>query len=194
MKLSASSRLPATASRGPSAGLGRWPARSTRERQHSARSGAYSHGSPQRPLEHQMLSERHAMVSSHFPTALGVDDFISRVEIALCGYGFTGDNSIGELCAARDRPLRVRRRGAAAQHGPWDQHSLGVLAAGGRPISRRQLSGWLRASASRAQLLFLPQAPRAPPPPPPPLGGRKLPTLLLPARPEPAPAAPAPQP
>lgn len=31
-----------------------------------------------------------------FPTSLGVDDFISRVEVALWGYGFRGDNSIGE--------------------------------------------------------------------------------------------------
>jgi hypothetical protein len=45
--------------------------------------------------EQERLSDRHAMVASHFPTALGVDDFISRVEIALCGYGFTADNSIG---------------------------------------------------------------------------------------------------
>lgn len=26
----------------------------------------------------------------------GVDDFIARVEMALCGFGFTGSNSIGE--------------------------------------------------------------------------------------------------
>ena len=32
----------------------------------------------------------------HFPSALGVDDFISRVETVLSGYGFTGDNSIGK--------------------------------------------------------------------------------------------------
>ena len=32
----------------------------------------------------------------HFPTALGVDDWISRVETVLSGYGFTGDNTIGK--------------------------------------------------------------------------------------------------
>ena len=32
----------------------------------------------------------------HFPTALGVDDWISRVETVLAGYGFTGDNTIGK--------------------------------------------------------------------------------------------------
>jgi hypothetical protein len=35
-------------------------------------------------------------VLSHFPTALSVDDYMSRVEVALAGYGFTGDNTIGE--------------------------------------------------------------------------------------------------
>lgn len=29
-------------------------------------------------------------VLKHFPGALSVDDYISRVEIALAGYGFTG--------------------------------------------------------------------------------------------------------
>ena len=33
---------------------------------------------------------------SHFPAALSVDDYMSRVEVALAGYGFTGDNTIGE--------------------------------------------------------------------------------------------------
>lgn len=39
---------------------------------------------------------RHRQVLNHFPTALGVDDAISRIETVLAGYGFTGDNSIGE--------------------------------------------------------------------------------------------------
>jgi hypothetical protein len=28
---------------------------------------------------------------------MGVDDFLGRMETVLAGYGFTGDNSIGEL-------------------------------------------------------------------------------------------------
>jgi len=28
---------------------------------------------------------------------MGVDDFIARTEVALCYFGFTGDNTIGEL-------------------------------------------------------------------------------------------------
>ena len=31
----------------------------------------------------------------YFPTALGVDDFLARVETVLSGFGFTGDNSLG---------------------------------------------------------------------------------------------------
>jgi hypothetical protein len=42
------------------------------------------------------LNNRYAAVLKHFPSALGVDDFIARVEVALCYFGFTGDNTIGE--------------------------------------------------------------------------------------------------
>jgi hypothetical protein len=41
------------------------------------------------------FTRRHELVLRHFPTALGVDDFISRAEIALSAHGFRGDNSIG---------------------------------------------------------------------------------------------------
>ena len=44
-------------------------------------------------------TRRHELVLQHFPTALGVDDFISRVEIALSAHGFRGENSIGERLA-----------------------------------------------------------------------------------------------
>ncbi len=37
---------------------------------------------------------RHRRVLQHFQAALGVDDFMARVEVVLSGYGFTGDNSI----------------------------------------------------------------------------------------------------
>lgn len=36
-------------------------------------------------------------VVKHFPAAMGVDDFIARLEMALAAYGFTGDNAIGEF-------------------------------------------------------------------------------------------------
>jgi hypothetical protein len=35
-------------------------------------------------------------VQKHFEGALGADDFMTRVEMALYAFGFTGDNSIGE--------------------------------------------------------------------------------------------------
>ena len=38
-------------------------------------------------------------VQQHFESALGQDDFINRVEMALYAFGFTGDNSIGESSA-----------------------------------------------------------------------------------------------
>ena len=54
----------------------------------------------------------------HFPTALGVDDWISRVETVLAGFGFTGDNSIGECC------------GWGGLAGRWGQPLLGSGAMG----------------------------------------------------------------
>jgi hypothetical protein len=38
-------------------------------------------------------------VRSHFATAVGADDFMQRLEVALFAFGFTGDNSIGEWVA-----------------------------------------------------------------------------------------------
>lgn len=42
------------------------------------------------------LTGRARVVTKHFPTAIGIDDFLHRLEIALYAYGFNGDNSIGE--------------------------------------------------------------------------------------------------
>jgi len=52
----------------------------------------------QRPTP-DSLNSRYASILKHFPNALGVDDFIARVEVALCYFGFTGDNTIGRCCA-----------------------------------------------------------------------------------------------
>ncbi len=41
-------------------------------------------------------------VSQHFPTALGVDDFISRMEIALRAYDFKDSNTIACCNLCRD--------------------------------------------------------------------------------------------
>jgi hypothetical protein len=39
---------------------------------------------------------RQRNVQGYFPSAMGIDDFIARLEVVLAGYGFTGDNSICE--------------------------------------------------------------------------------------------------
>ena len=46
------------------------------------------------------LAARTREVRKHFPTALGVDDFLSRLEVSLFSYGFTGENAIAmsNLC------------------------------------------------------------------------------------------------
>ncbi|PRW45249.1 low-CO2 inducible [Chlorella sorokiniana] len=48
------------------------------------------------------LSGRTKVVQDHFPMALGVDDFLHRMEIALFAYGFNGDNSIAMVNMCRD--------------------------------------------------------------------------------------------
>ncbi len=47
--------------------------------------------------EQAYLTARTRRVAQHFPTALGLDDFLNRLEIALFAYGFTGENCIGTL-------------------------------------------------------------------------------------------------
>ena len=75
----------------------------------SAANGAAQDGAGAQPLigrqkvtsdlyaEQAYLTARSRRVAKHFPTAIGVDDFLNRLEIALFAYGFTGDNSIGAL-------------------------------------------------------------------------------------------------
>ena len=41
------------------------------------------------------LTGRMRVVTNHFSSAIGIDDFLHRLEIALYAYGFNGDNSIG---------------------------------------------------------------------------------------------------
>lgn len=50
-------------------------------------------------------------VTEHFPSALGADDFLARVEVALHSYGFTGHNSIACINLCRDEataPLKTK--------------------------------------------------------------------------------------
>ena len=57
-------------------------------------------------------------MQKHFDGAMGADDFITRMEMALFAFGFTGDNSIGELhclpAAAASQPASWHLRGAPA--------------------------------------------------------------------------------
>lgn len=47
--------------------------------------------------EQAYLTARTRRVSQYFPRALGLDDFLNRLEIALFAYGFTGENCIGKV-------------------------------------------------------------------------------------------------
>ena len=61
--------------------------------------------------EIEYLTGRANAVQKHFGSALGADDFMQRVEMALFAFGFTGDNSIGEgtVCWSL-MPWMLRRR------------------------------------------------------------------------------------
>lgn len=48
------------------------------------------------------LSGRSRVVREHFRTAMGIDDFLHRLEIALYAYGFNSDNSIAMVNLCRD--------------------------------------------------------------------------------------------
>ncbi|EFJ44558.1 low-CO2 inducible protein [Volvox carteri f. nagariensis] len=78
------------------------------------------------------LAERLSEVTKHFPTALSVDDFISRVEVALAGYGFTGDNSIAMSNLCRDESCLILEDKIEAAFGScFSTHGLGgVLTCG----------------------------------------------------------------
>lgn len=45
------------------------------------------------------MTGRAKVVNDYFPTAIGIDDFLHRLEIALYAYGFSGDNAIGMFSA-----------------------------------------------------------------------------------------------
>nr|AXF41559.1 LCI520 protein [Chlorella sp. ArM0029B] len=59
-------------------------------------------------VEVEYLTGRAAMVQKHFDSAIGADDFIQRVEMALYAFGFTGENSIGGRLACPCKRLGDR--------------------------------------------------------------------------------------
>jgi len=82
--------------------------------------------------EQANLNARYANVISHFPTALGIDDFIARVEVALSGFGFTGDNTIACTNLCRDEvTVPLKDKIEAVFGGSFNTNGLGgVLTCG----------------------------------------------------------------
>ncbi|PNH04819.1 hypothetical protein TSOC_008923 [Tetrabaena socialis] len=78
------------------------------------------------------LADRLTEVTKHFPTALSVDDFIARVEVALAGYGFTGDNAIAMSNLCRDESCLILEDKIESAFGScFSTHGLGgVLTCG----------------------------------------------------------------
>ncbi|KAI7841811.1 hypothetical protein COHA_004534 [Chlorella ohadii] len=78
------------------------------------------------------LASRHQDVLKHFPTALSVDDYVTRVEIALAGYGFTGDNTIAMTNLCRDESCMILEDKIESVFGScFSTHGLGgVLTCG----------------------------------------------------------------
>eukprot|EP00878_Enallax_costatus_P044842 GHUV01053602.1.p1 GENE.GHUV01053602.1~~GHUV01053602.1.p1 ORF type:complete len:197 (+),score=33.59 GHUV01053602.1:719-1309(+) len=74
------------------------------------------------------LSQRHQSVLHYFPNALGVDDFVARVEVALCGFGFTGQNSIAMTNLCRDEVTAVLKdKIEAVFGGSFNTNGLGAV-------------------------------------------------------------------
>ncbi|PNH07267.1 hypothetical protein TSOC_006278 [Tetrabaena socialis] len=53
------------------------------------------------------FASRHSDMIKYFPSSMGVDDFMGRVEVALAGFGFTGDNTIAMTNLCRDEVTQV---------------------------------------------------------------------------------------
>ena len=58
--------------------------------------------------EDKYLTQRVETVQEHFPSATSVADFLYRLEMALCSYGLTGENSIGGSRTSGHDSLRIR--------------------------------------------------------------------------------------
>ncbi|GBF99461.1 hypothetical protein Rsub_11947, partial [Raphidocelis subcapitata] len=73
-------------------------------------------------------TRRHEIILRHFPSALGVDDFMSRVEIALSAHGFRGENSIAMTNLCRDEVTTVLKdKIESAFGGSFNTNGLGAV-------------------------------------------------------------------
>lgn len=77
-------------------------------------------------------TSRHQAVLHYFPNALGIDDFVARAEIALCAFGFTGQNSIAMTNLCRDEiTVMLKDKLEAVFGGSFNTNGLGgVLTCG----------------------------------------------------------------
>jgi len=78
------------------------------------------------------LASREKTVRKYFDKAMGVDEFISRVEMELCKFGFNGENSIAVLNLCRDEICNSLKHHVESVFGPpFNIHGLGgVLTCG----------------------------------------------------------------
>eukprot|EP00873_Tetraselmis_striata_P012561 jgi/Tetstr1/432825/TSEL_022176.t1 len=75
---------------------------------------------------------RESALHAPFPGALGADDFLARVEVELCRFGFNAANSIAVLNLCRDEICNPLKAKVQAVYGsPFNVHGLGgVLTCG----------------------------------------------------------------
>jgi len=94
-------------------------------------------------------------VRKHFPSALGADDFISRAEIVLSGYGFTGDNSIAMTNLCRDEITLILKDKIEAVFGSsFNTNGLGGVLTCGVTGIRSGLSHSPTSSTGRERYVF----------------------------------------
>jgi hypothetical protein len=62
------------------------------------------------PDEMKYLSQRMSDVVKHFPSALAMDDFLMRTEVALGAHGLRGDNCITCVNLCRDESTGIFKR------------------------------------------------------------------------------------
>mmetsp|Transcript_65297 Transcript_65297/g.206259 ORF Transcript_65297/g.206259 Transcript_65297/m.206259 type:complete len:379 (-) Transcript_65297:323-1459(-) len=68
----------------------------------------FGHGGD--PAAMAYFKNRTSLVRGYFPGALGCEDFLNRMEIALSRYGFNGDNSIAMTNLCRDEITSIFRQ------------------------------------------------------------------------------------
>eukprot|EP00873_Tetraselmis_striata_P040313 jgi/Tetstr1/460577/TSEL_000502.t1 len=60
--------------------------------------------------EAKYVQSRVETIKEHFPTVYTIDDLLLRLEMALCAFGFNGDNSIGIVNLCRDEATNMLKQ------------------------------------------------------------------------------------